>query len=302
MTTVRDTFDLDIIYPSFETKGEFNTDGDILFSPNKQGRRVNLYFVTLERKRQVPKKLAVIAYCSFYRSRFTHGFLVFGCYLAWESRLLQCRSPKHPSNLVRVIAPQHIFGQPRYLESEYIPAFTQLLGRAYLAHHRSWMRSIHYNQAFGHFRIVHGKRPGQHSTPVMSNDTSFLLPKTFNQPHDITKKCRDIVPLARFISFVIATKIRSNNSIAMLGQEWDLVAPGIPEFGETMQQHDQWPLALFHIMQANTIGDNILMLPCFCGCQFVDLILPLYRHILSHVLPVRSDRLRGYRADRHRRS
>ena len=234
MTAVRDTFDLDIIHPSFESSGQFNTEVNILLSPNKQGRRFNLYLVTLERKWQAPKKLAVIAYCSFYRSRFIHGFLVFGCYLTWESRLLQCRSPKHPSNLVRVIAPQYIFGQPRYLESEYIPAFTQLLGRAYLAHHRSGMRSIHYNQALGHFRIVHGKRPGQHSTPVMSNDTSFLLPKTFNQSHDITKKCRDIVPFARFISFVIAAKIRGHYCIAMLGQKWDLVAPGIPEFGETM--------------------------------------------------------------------
>src|SRR5690349_20806263 len=54
----------------------------------------------------------------------------------------------------------------------------------------------------------------------------------------------------------------------MSGKKWDLVAPRIPEFGKPVQQYDQWSFALGHIMHANTIGDDILVLPCFRGCQF----------------------------------
>ncbi len=45
-----------------------------------------------------------------------------------------------------------------------------------------------------------------------------------------------------------------------------LVAPGVPEFGESVQQYDEWPASLCDVVHANAVGDDIAVLPCFCCC------------------------------------
>src|SRR5947209_15406447 len=101
------------------------------------------------------------------------------------------------------------------------------------------MRRVHNDQAFDHLWIAHSKDPCQHSTPIMSYDDRLLLAQTPYQPFDIMQKGRYIIALGRFVRVIVATQIRSNDSIAVLSEERYLMPPRIPELGEAMQANDQ---------------------------------------------------------------
>ncbi len=52
----------------------------------------------------------------------------------------------------------------------------------------------------------------------------------------------------------------------VLGQHRGLVAPGVPELRETVQQKPQRPFALFHLVQPDAVGGGKAMSPRL-GCH-----------------------------------
>src|SRR5450432_124623 len=146
------------------------------------------------------------------------------------------------------------------------------------------MRSIQYNKAISHLGIFEGEGPCQYATPIVSYNDGFLFSQTFDQTYNIAQQCRDSIPLAWLICVVVATQIGRNNSVTLFCQEEDLVPPGIPELGKTMEEHNQWSRALRDIVHANTIGDDVTMLPSFsCCCHNAVLPRSIKRHTGKNV-------------------
>ncbi len=152
------------------------------------------------------------------------------------------------------------------------------------------MWRVQDDQLFGHLGVVDGELPGQHTAPVVAHDDCALLAQAVDQARDIAQQRGDVVATFGLLRVVVATQIGCDHAIAMLRQYGDLEAPGVPEFGEAVQQHDERPLALCDIVHADAVGDNFAMLPSFCDglCHMLDLLLANIRAIVQHCHPTPS--------------
>ena len=90
----------------------------------------------------------------------------------------------------------------------------------------------------------------------------LLLTKMIKQTYDVTYKVVHSVGsgINRRIRVTISSKIRCNHMIAMLGQEIDLVPPGIPCFWEAMKQQNQWTCPFLCHVYPYPVGFDSLVL------------------------------------------
>src|SRR5207344_2049921 len=81
----------------------------------------------------------------------------------------------------------------------------------------------------------------------------------------------NIIAFARFVCVIVATQVGSNDGVAMPGEEWYLVTPGVPELGKAVQEDNQWPAALSDVVHANAVADDVAVLPGFLRNCHVDI-------------------------------
>src|SRR5258708_18597529 len=100
--------------------------------------------------------------------------------------------------------------------------------------------------------------PGSCSSPIMSHYCSLLLTKSSKQTNEITRalQLRILFDLAGTVCLSIATLVGSHDMVACVGQGCQLMTPGVPGFGKTMEEQHQWPMPCFYKMHPNTICLN----------------------------------------------
>src|SRR5579859_5984547 len=125
------------------------------------------------------------------------------------------------------------------------------------------MRRVQHNQAFCHGGITNGEVPCQHAAPIMAHDDCFLGSQALYESGNIQQQRRYIVALAWLIAIVVAAQVRRDHPVTMLRQRGNLKAPRVPELREAMQQYDQWPFTLRHVMHTDAVCDDVAMLPRF---------------------------------------
>src|SRR6266567_7596790 len=84
-------------------------------------------------------------------------------------------------------------------------------------------------------------------------------------------KRRSVVAFTGLIGFVIAAEVGGKDGVAMLRKEGYLETPGIPKFGEAVQENDERAASLGYVVHANAVGDDIAVLPCFCRLHHIFL-------------------------------
>ncbi len=83
--------------------------------------------------------------------------------------------------------------------------------------------------------------PGDRCAPVMPDHGHLLMAKMVHCALDIGAQGDQIVGLDRFRSFgcAITAHLGSKDAVALRRECCDLMAPGVPAFGETVQQPDR---------------------------------------------------------------
>jgi hypothetical protein len=126
--------------------------------------------------------------------------------------------------------------------------------------------------------VVHRRKPGHNSTPVMTSQEGSLATALDDQIADIPRQEINVVGRhARGLrGEVVAAHIWCDDPKASLGKGGDLVAPAVPELRKAMQQDDQGSLTCFDVMQSHLVKVGIA-LPHIPGLN------------LSHVQPSIAD-------------
>src|SRR5271157_1744597 len=78
----------------------------------------------------------------------------------------------------------------------------------------------------------------------MAGEKDALLAELVGDGEDVGSEFRERVGCraTRFAAFVVAALVRDDEAEACGGERVDLVVPGIPEFGEAMEQDDYGPI------------------------------------------------------------
>jgi hypothetical protein len=100
--------------------------------------------------------------------------------------------------------------------------------------------------------VVHGQQPGQGAAPVVPGDRGRVGAQGHDQVgHLLGQHPGSVVADPEgLVGGVVAGQVGRDHPVAGVGEGWDLVAPGIPELGEAVQQHHQWAGARFDAVQA----------------------------------------------------
>ncbi|GBD27029.1 hypothetical protein HRbin30_02373 [bacterium HR30] len=156
------------------------------------------------------------------------------------------------------IAPQFCIGHARFLKIQDIVEAP--LG--HLPHDRQWRhrqsrkeRGVHPDHAGYAVRRQQGHLPGHQATPVMAYDHGFLDLERVKQACKVSDQMMDrILPhFGRRARLAVATLIRSDRTVTSPGQGSQLMAPRVPDLGESMAQKHRKPLSGFYSVDANPV-------------------------------------------------
>ena len=107
-------------------------------------------------------------------------------------------------------------------------------------------------------RVQQRSTPGHHAAEVVADEHGPLGVRVIEQPDDVTRQLRHRVRVDGVgpRRTAVATLIGCQHVIAGLGQDRELVAPGVGQFGEAVQQHDHGVarLAGFEHAQRDPVG------------------------------------------------
>jgi hypothetical protein len=144
------------------------------------------------------------------------------------------------------------FGQPRGLEGEDVPAAAQLSGAAQALEEADRMGRVEDHQPLDALGVVHGQQPGQPAAPVVAGDRGRADAQGHDQVgHLLGQHPGPVVAHpGRLVGGVVAGQVGRDHPVAGVGQGGELVAPGVPELGEAVQQHHQGAGACFDAVQA----------------------------------------------------
>ncbi len=153
-------------------------------------------------------------------------------------------------------------GQPGDLEEEHVPAAREL-ARApaqALRHHRR-MRAVEHGELARHRRPLHGDGPGDGAAPVVSDDRRIAFAEGVDQSLDVGDQLGHGVRrhAGGLLALVVAAQVGRDDAEA-LRQLGDLVAPGVPELGEPVQENDERTIAVDHAVQPHAVGAHLSVL------------------------------------------
>jgi hypothetical protein len=113
------------------------------------------------------------------------------------------------------------------------------------------MGRVEDHQPLDALGVLHGQQPGQRATPVVAGDRGRAGTQGNDQVgHLLDQQPGSVVAHpGRLVGGVVAGQVGRDHPEAGVGEGWDLVAPGVPELGEAVQQHHQRAGARFDAVQ-----------------------------------------------------
>jgi hypothetical protein len=114
------------------------------------------------------------------------------------------------------------------------------------------MGGVEDHQSLDALGVVHGQQPGQPTTPVVPGDGGRVGAQGRDEVgHLLGQDPGSVVTDPGWlVGGVVAGQVGRDHSVAGVGEGGELVAPGVPELGEAVQQHHQGAGARLDAVQA----------------------------------------------------
>ena len=89
--------------------------------------------------------------------------------------------------------------------------------------------------------------PGDERTPVVPDDDRRFLAERVDQADHVGRQVMDVVVVdaGRLVALAVAAQVGRNRVKPCLGRRRQLVPPGVPGLGESVQEDDERALAHF---------------------------------------------------------
>ena len=102
------------------------------------------------------------------------------------------------------------------------------------------MRNVENGDLGDTLRMQEGDTPGDGGAPVVAGEEDARLTEMISDGENVGSEMgeRVVGDAAWFAARVIAALIGNDDAEAGRGERFDLVAPGIPEFGEAVEEDD----------------------------------------------------------------
>ena len=96
----------------------------------------------------------------------------------------------------------------------------------------------------------------------MTDHDGLFLTQRFDQSDDIGHQRPDAVGVAapELRGAPIAALIDRHRTVTMARQKTQLMTPRVPQFRKAVQQHHQWPMTGFDVMQPRVVDGRITVL------------------------------------------
>ncbi len=78
----------------------------------------------------------------------------------------------------------------------------------------------------------------------MTDEGETLGARVFDESYDVLRQLVELVsgtPL-RFVALVVTALVGDQNVVSGFGQRINLIPPAVPEFWESVEQNDEWPI------------------------------------------------------------
>src|SRR5262245_30851823 len=113
------------------------------------------------------------------------------------------------------------------------------------------MRCVENYQSINQLRAVHRQPPGNNATPVMADHARAALAQLPDQSGNIVSNDLETVALdpPRLVGQVVAAQVWGHHAAARCGKGGDLMSPGVPELGKSVQQHSERAAAGYNVME-----------------------------------------------------
>lgn len=131
--------------------------------------------------------------------------------------------------------------EPGDLEEEHVPALEELLRVLHAGEEALRMRAIEHGEADRHLGVSHGKRPGDARAPVVTDEEGALLAAGADEVSNVFHQGAGAVRGDGFglAGEVVAAHVGDDDAVACLRERGYLAAPGVPEFGEAVEEDDE---------------------------------------------------------------
>jgi hypothetical protein len=146
-----------------------------------------------------------------------------------------------PDAQAEIIGGENKFGKPRKLKEKHVPTATNLVKiGAEIAEHDAGVRDVENGEFGDALRVEEGCGPGDGGAPVVTGEEEFFGVELVGDGEDVRDEMGHGVVggAAGFAAEVVAALIGNDNAEAGVGERGDLLAPGIPEFGEAVEKDD----------------------------------------------------------------
>ena len=162
-----------------------------------------------------------------------------------------------------VVADQQPLGPPGQLEPEGVSARARLTppGTGNGGRPATRMRHRQDCESAYHVRVHRRDRPAQETAPVMADQRCAGRTERPDQPGDVLGESECVVPPRGFVAAAVPPQIDCGDMETRICQRGDLMPPGPPEFGKTVQQQYEWTLTGFRDVQPGAVGGDVPMPP-----------------------------------------
>src|SRR6266571_5034205 len=134
-----------------------------------------------------------------------------------------------------------------------------------------------------HLAEVRRHGPGDQAAPVVPDYHRVRLAERPDQPGGVGRRGHQVVAARRLVTAAEAAQVSSDSAVSGLAQRGQLLAPGPPELGKTVQQQHQRPLAALCDVKAGPVGADAAVRP---GAIDIDRIVAPRGHS-DHSAPAR---------------
>jgi len=127
------------------------------------------------------------------------------------------------------------------LEEEHVPTATDLVEvGSEVAEHDAGVRDVEDGEFGDALRVEEGGAPGDGGAPVVAGEEEFFGVELIGDGDDVGNEVghRVVAGAAGFAAEVVAALIGGDYAEAGVGEGRDLFVPGIPEFGEAVEEDD----------------------------------------------------------------
>ena len=102
------------------------------------------------------------------------------------------------------------------------------------------MRNVEDGQLGDALRMEEGNAPGDGGAPIVAGEEDARLPEMIGDGENVGREMRERIggSATRFAARVVAALIGNDDAEAGGGERLDLMVPGIPEFGEAVEEDD----------------------------------------------------------------